>query len=152
MTINCSLNYKFNTWKFQAQTRGEHVVYRNCFWQPEQFLYTTCSPYVLQKEELLTKIYQYKRTFQIFYQILMQNRQWKVLWNCYPNAPRLDFWWTWLMAGIALYMSINQNFKCDLKKVLATLYGSFARVSYCRIAYHDYFVLLLSAIVFHDKF
>ena len=47
----------FNTWKFQAQTWGEHVVYINCFWHAEQFLYTTCSPNVLQKEELLTKIY-----------------------------------------------------------------------------------------------
>ena len=57
MTTDCSLNFKFNTWKFQAQTWGEHVVYRNCFWHSEQFLYTTCSPHVLQKEELLTKIY-----------------------------------------------------------------------------------------------
>ena len=31
MTTDCSLNYKFNTSKFQAQTWGEHVVYRNCF-------------------------------------------------------------------------------------------------------------------------
>ena len=59
MTTDCSLNYKFNTWKFQAQICGEHVVYRNCFWHSEQFLYTTCSPHVLQKEELLTKIYLY---------------------------------------------------------------------------------------------
>ena len=29
----------FRTW-------GEHVVYRNCFWHSEQFLYTTCSPQV----------------------------------------------------------------------------------------------------------
>ena len=33
MTADCSLNYKFSTWKFQAQTWEEHVVYRNCFWQ-----------------------------------------------------------------------------------------------------------------------
>ena len=59
MTTDCSLNYKFNTWKFQAQTWGEHFVYRNCFWHSEQFLYTTCSPHVLQKEELLTNIYLY---------------------------------------------------------------------------------------------
>jgi hypothetical protein len=31
MTADCSLNYKLNTRKFQAQTWGEHVVYRNCF-------------------------------------------------------------------------------------------------------------------------
>ena len=42
MTTDCSLNYKFNTWKFQAQTFGEHVVYTNCFRHSEQFLYTTC--------------------------------------------------------------------------------------------------------------
>ena len=39
-----------NTWKFQAQSWGEHVVYRNCCWYSEQFLYTTCSPHVLQKK------------------------------------------------------------------------------------------------------
>ena len=44
MTTDCSLNYEFNTWKLQAQTWGEHVVYRNCFWHSEQFLYTKCSP------------------------------------------------------------------------------------------------------------
>ena len=42
--------------KIQAQTWEEHVVYRNCFWHSEQFLYKTCSPNVLQKEEPLTKI------------------------------------------------------------------------------------------------
>ena len=31
MTTDCSLNYKFNTWKFQAQTWGEHIVYRTIF-------------------------------------------------------------------------------------------------------------------------
>ena len=66
MTTDCSLNYKFNTWKFQAQTWGEHVVYRNCFWPSEQFLYTTCSSHVLQKEELLTKIYLYKPATHCF--------------------------------------------------------------------------------------
>ena len=29
-TTDCSLNYKFNTRKLQAETWGEHVVYRNC--------------------------------------------------------------------------------------------------------------------------
>ena len=53
------IELQFNTWKFQAQTWGEHIAYRNCFWHSEQFLYTTCSPHVLQKEELLTKIYLY---------------------------------------------------------------------------------------------
>ena len=32
--------------KFQAQTWGEQVVYRNCFWHSEHLLYTTCSPLV----------------------------------------------------------------------------------------------------------
>ena len=49
MTTDCSLNYKLNTWKFQAQTWGEYVVYRFCFWYSEQFLYTTCSPMFCKK-------------------------------------------------------------------------------------------------------
>ena len=55
MTTDCSLNFKFNTWKFQAQTWGEHVVYRNCFWHAEQFLYATCFPHVLQKRRATDK-------------------------------------------------------------------------------------------------
>ena len=40
------------------------------FWHSEQFLYTTCSPHVLQKEECLTKIYLYFRlNYLISYQI-----------------------------------------------------------------------------------
>ena len=58
MTTDRSLNYKFNIHeKSKLRSWGEHVVYRNSFWHSEQFLYTTCSPYILQKEELLTKIY-----------------------------------------------------------------------------------------------
>ena len=34
-------------------------MYRNCFRHSEQFFYTTCSPHVLQKEEILKKIYLY---------------------------------------------------------------------------------------------
>ena len=45
----------------KLRTCGEHVVKRNSFWHSEQFLYSTCSPHVLQKEELLTKIYLYQK-------------------------------------------------------------------------------------------
>ena len=76
MTTDCSSNYKFNTWKFQAQTCGEHVVYRNCFWHSEQFLYTTCSLHVLQKEELLTKIYLYVLTFFWWLRKVPWTRRW----------------------------------------------------------------------------
>ena len=55
MTTDCSLHYKFNTWKFQAQTWGEHVVYRKCFWHSEQVLYTSCYPHVLQKKSFLQR-------------------------------------------------------------------------------------------------
>ena len=48
MMTYSSLNCKFNTWKFQAQTGWEHVVYRYCFWHSENFLYTTCSLHVLE--------------------------------------------------------------------------------------------------------
>ena len=46
MTTDCSLNYKFNTWKFHAQTWGEHVVYKNCFECQKPFLYKTSVPQV----------------------------------------------------------------------------------------------------------
>ena len=36
------IELQFNTWKFQAQTWGEHVVYRNCFWHSEQVLSMFC--------------------------------------------------------------------------------------------------------------
>ena len=39
MTTDCSLNYKFNTWKFQAQTWGEHVVCRSFVHN----MFSTCS-------------------------------------------------------------------------------------------------------------
>ena len=54
MMKDCSLNSKFNAWKFQAQTWGE-LMYRNCFWHSEQFLHTTCSPHVLQKRRASDK-------------------------------------------------------------------------------------------------
>ena len=45
ITTDCSLNYKINTWKFQAQNMGDHTVYTNSvlfsFWHLEQFMYTT---------------------------------------------------------------------------------------------------------------
>ena len=76
MTTDCSLNYKFNTWKFQAQTWGEHIVYRNCFRHSEQFLYTTYPSHVLQKEELLTKY--------------LPAHKWNMINNC-PDNFRLEF-------------------------------------------------------------
>ena len=90
MTTDCSLNYKFFTWKFQAQTWGEHVVYRNCFRHSNQFLYTTCSPHILQKEELLTKIYLYilSKVRGRFRKILWHSQNiWTLvwIWKCGPN-------------------------------------------------------------------
>ena len=59
MTTDCALNYKFNAWKFQAQTWREHVVYRYCFWHPEQILYTTNTeiPAIWNPSYLLTLFY-----------------------------------------------------------------------------------------------
>ena len=80
-----TLNYKFNTWKFQAQTWGEHVVYRNCFWHSEQFLYTTCFPHILQKEKLLTKIYLYwsKKILGVFIRKMLP----------FSKKPAFKFYW-----------------------------------------------------------
>ena len=88
MMTSCSLNYKFNTWKFQTKTWGEHVVYRNCFWHSEQLLYTTCSPHVLQKEELLTKIYLYRHHGDSsnwlwnLWEYLRLLKAWFLIWFC----------------------------------------------------------------------
>ena len=53
ITVDCSLNYEFSTWKFQAQN-----MLRKCcvhklvvfFWHSEQYRYTTCSQHVLSLE------------------------------------------------------------------------------------------------------
>ena len=83
MTTDFSLNYKFNTWKFQVQTWGEHVVYKNCSEWWKQFLYTTCCPHFLQKEELLTMIYLYQSRFVVSRNITKSLNN---VWN-----PYLDF-------------------------------------------------------------
>ena len=54
-------------------------MYRNCFWHSEQFLYTTCSPHVLQKEELLTRIYLYSKFLIKF--LIGRNIIWIHTWN-----------------------------------------------------------------------
>ena len=91
MMTDCSLNYKLNTWKFQAQNWGEHVVYRNSFWHSEQFLYKTCSPHVLHKEELLTKIYLYHWTKWIIYVGMHRNNPKSIqsVW-CGTRANKFD--------------------------------------------------------------
>ena len=59
LTTDCSLSYKFSTWKFQAQNMSRTCCIQKLFLTFRTIFYTTCSPYVLQKEELLTKIYLY---------------------------------------------------------------------------------------------
>ena len=67
-----------------------HVVDENCYFvlfrHSEQFWYTTCSPHVLQKEKLLTKIYLYLKklasfslqTYQSLYNwVIFQLFEWK---------------------------------------------------------------------------
>ena len=44
--IELQVQYMKISRKFQAQTWGEHVVYKNCSEYQKQFLYTTCSPQV----------------------------------------------------------------------------------------------------------
>ena len=97
MTTDCSLNYKFNTWKFQAQTWGEHVVYRNSFWHTEQFLYTTCSHHVLQRRasdnDLPVSEVKYKRLFWSTH--LEQFLQKKcILWSISNTQHFKNLWWS----------------------------------------------------------
>ena len=52
MTKNCSLNYKFSTWKLQAQNMLRTCCVHKLFWmsKQKQFVYTTCSQHVLSLE------------------------------------------------------------------------------------------------------
>ena len=45
--------------KIPSSNLGRTCCIQKFIWHSEQFLYTTCSPHALQKEELLTKIYLY---------------------------------------------------------------------------------------------
>ena len=58
MTKVCSLNYKFSTWKLQAQnmfrTSCVHKLF--LFWHSEQFMYTTCSEHVLRLQFSCTEL------------------------------------------------------------------------------------------------
>ena len=65
LTWNCSLIYVF----FPEFTWAEPEIVLNS--RREQFLYRTCSPHVLQKEELLKKIYLYEST-NFFYQYFLK--------------------------------------------------------------------------------
>ena len=48
MTKDCSLNYKFSTWKFQAQNMlCTQIVFCFCIDNSKQFMYTTCSELVV---------------------------------------------------------------------------------------------------------
>ena len=69
--------------KFQAQTWGEHVVYRNCFWHSEQFLYTTYSPHVLQKK----KSFWQRFTSKLAYLVMLKIK-YLTCWNFFsPKSP-----------------------------------------------------------------
>ena len=97
MMTACSLNYQFNTWKFQAQTWGEHVVYRHCFW------HSPCSA----KKELLTKINLYVE----FVHILKQRNVCQKLMSCiaavtYSKALLTQF--------TQLYLKLSRTLFSDL--------------------------------------
>ena len=47
---DCSFDYKFNTWKFQAQTWGEHVVYRLFLTLRTIFVHNMFSPCFAKKK------------------------------------------------------------------------------------------------------
>ena len=77
-------NRLFN--ELQVQTWGEHVAYRNCFLHSGQFLYTTRSPHILQKEEVLTKIYLYILVYCIIIYLPKSNLQ-KSDFSCKSVIP-----------------------------------------------------------------
>ena len=109
MMTDCSLNYKFNTWKFQTQTWGEHVVYRNCFWHSEQHVIPifckktsfwqrcTCTTYLqcailLPYDILLPKIPKIPYSAYLPNQPKQQNQQKTLIWcNLINSGSHLTF-------------------------------------------------------------
>ena len=113
----------------KIRTRREHVLYRNCLWHSEQFLYTTCSPHVLQKEELwqrftciyiLPSIQMGLQTFEIFFMALkvvlqdcngFSNNQrkgtTKEVFSAYMWSKLKSFkWCIWTIKSISSYIWI----------------------------------------------
>ena len=80
----------FNTWKFQAQTWGEHVVYRNCFWHSQHVLPMfwkkesfwqryTCTNFNWKLPLLLILVKMFYNVFQSFFlELYMPTYQWQV--------------------------------------------------------------------------
>ena len=94
LTRDCSLIYQFLHKNQKLRTWGEHILHKNCFlflfWHSEQFLHKTCSPPCselvvfmywtgksmnnhlsycgLVDPVLLTKIYLYRNTFNLYMQ------------------------------------------------------------------------------------
>ena len=65
---------------------GRTCCVHKLFLRSEQFLYTTCSPHVLQKEELLTKIYLYA----IFVYSIIPHLKWIGIGTFEPWSESLD--------------------------------------------------------------
>ena len=106
MTTDYLLNHEFNTWKFQAQTWGEHIVYRNCFWHSEQFLYTTCSPHVLQKKSFWQRFTCIGDNFFTELKLLMLLST-SIMLNCLSVNPGPDLLWKICrISGIVFWISM----------------------------------------------
>ena len=58
MTTDCSLNYEFSAWKYQAQNMSKESSVHKLFLflHSEQFMYTTCSWHVLSLEFSYTEL------------------------------------------------------------------------------------------------
>ena len=89
MTTDCLLNYKFNTWKFQDQTWGEHVVYRNCFWLSENFRTQHVLPMFCKKKSFWQRFTCTEVTNDSLISIIEYLKQ--TLWKLDVNRTKVDF-------------------------------------------------------------
>ena len=79
-------------------------MYRNCFRHSEQFLYITCSPHILQKEELLTKIFLHRVIVNFF-------------WPNHFEISRADMDWMSLYVMVSLYGEWVEEIYESIKKM-----------------------------------
>ena len=56
ITTDCSLNYEFSTWKFQAHNMLCTQIVFVLFWHSEQIMYKTCSEHVLSLQFSCTEL------------------------------------------------------------------------------------------------
>ena len=91
--------------KFPSSNLG--TTHKNCFWHSEQFLYTTCSTHVLQKEELLKNIYLHHSLFNMYFEVHRSDLK--------SNSLKISSAMCYILLLVQFTYGLVNS--CDLKKI-----------------------------------